>query len=371
MRLSVARRVGLVVALGLGVHAAAAQAQVTVGGLVYSQFGYSLKPDSGLVATTGSAGHDNNFDVTRAYVNLNAKFADGVSARITSDIDSRGLSFGGTSETQLTLRLKYAFVAWQPDAKGPLTYKFGLMQTPWIDWEESLWDYRMQGTVAFDRNKLFPASDFGAGIDGSWNYDQVNMQVGVYDGEGYSATPGDPGKDVEGRLSYRLAKTDMAGRSGGLRITGYAQLGDANGGGTRTRFIGNLAYKSKAVTLAAEIGVGQDSINATHPKQKQEIISAYGVYNIPRSKVALIGRVDTFDPNTDSTGTATGGTVQANNAGNVAVNKQTRFIGGISYAISPNLRVLLDIDTNSLENGATNAFDKNRSMLFFHTEAKF
>jgi hypothetical protein len=362
MRFSVARRVMLAVTFGLGVHATAARAQVTVGGVGYFQYGYSLKPDSGLVASTGHAGHDNNFDVGRSYVNVNAKFADGVSARITSDVDGRGLSFGGVSETQLTLRLKYAYVGWQPNAKGALTYKIGLMQTPWIDWEENLWDYRMQGTTAFDRNKLFPSSDFGAGVDGNWNYDQVNMQVGVYNGEGYSSAPGDPGKDFEGRLSVRLAKTDMAGRSGGLRATGYVQIGQSNGGGTRQRFIGNVSYKSKAVTLAAEIGVGQDSTNATHPKQKQQTISAFGVFNLPKSKAALIARVDVFDPNTDSTSAA------KNSTGS---NKQTRFIGGASYAISPNLRVLLDVDTNSLENGSTNSFDKSRSMLFFHTEIKF
>jgi predicted porin len=147
-----------------------------------------------------------------------------------------------------------------------------------------------------------------------------------------------------------------------LRATGYVQFGKSNGGGTRQRFIGNVSYKSKAVTLAAEIGVGQDSTNATHPKQKQQTISAYGVFNLPKSKAALIARVDIFDPNTDSTSAATNAT---------GANKQTRFIGGVSYAISPNLRVLLDLDSNSLENGSANSFDKSRSMLFFHTEIKF
>jgi hypothetical protein len=365
MRLRSAFGVILAITAGFGAGASSAAAQVTLGGLIYGQYGYSLNADSGLVATTGSAGHDNNFDITRGYLNANAKFADGVSARITTDVDGRGLSFGGTAETQLTIRLKYAFVAWQPNAKGPLTYKFGLMQTPWIDWEENLWDYRMQGTVAVDRNKIFPSSDFGAGIDGNWNYDQVNAQIGVYNGEGYSSTPGDPSKDFEGRVSVRLAKSDMAGRTGGLRLTGYAQIGASNGGGTRTRFIGNLSYKSKAVTLAAEYEVGQDSTATKTPQQKSAVMSVYGVYNVPNSKVGLIARLDTYDPNTDSTLTA------VNSATNTTVNKQTRMIGGISYAVSPNFRVLLDVDLNSLANGATNAFDKSRQMLYFHTEVKF
>ena len=50
------------------------------------------------------------------------------------------------------------------------------------------------------------------------------MQVGVYDGEGYSNAPGDPGKDVEGRVSIRPANTDLGGRAGGVRLTGYGQV---------------------------------------------------------------------------------------------------------------------------------------------------
>ena len=53
------------------------------------------------------------------------------------------------------------------------------------------------------------------------------------------------------------------------------------------------------------------------------------------------------------------------------MNKQTRIIAGVSYAISPNLRVLLDIDSNSLQNGGNNAFDVANKTLFFHTEFTF
>jgi hypothetical protein len=360
MHLSIVRRAALALFIGLAIDAASAGAQVTVGGVVYAQYGYSLKPDSGLVATTGAAGHDNNFDVTRAYVNVTAKFADGVTTRVTTDVDGRAAAAG-----QLSIRLKYAFVAWQPQAKGPLTYKLGLVQTPWIDWEENLWDYRMQGTTAFDRNKLFPSSDFGAAIDGMWNYEQVNAQIGLYNGEGYSSALGDPGKDFEARLSVRVAKSDMAGKSGGLRINGYAQMGKSNGGGTRSRLIGNLSYKTKAVTLAAEYALGQDSTAAKTPQQKSGTMSIYGVYNLPHSRAAVIARIDSYDPNTDSTLTA------SNSAANTTVNKQTRVIGGVSYAVTPNLRVLLDLDLNSLQNGATNSFDRSRQMLYFHTEFKF
>jgi hypothetical protein len=289
-------------------------------------------------------------------VNVLGKLAGGVQTRITVDVDGRK-----AAANQLSFRLKYAFVGWTP-GKSALTYKMGLFTTPWIDFEEAIWDYRMQGPTAFDRNGLFPSSDFGLGADGTWNADQVNMQVGVFDGEGYGNAPGDPGKDVEGRLSLRLARTNLNGRVGGVRLSVYGQIGKATGGGTRNRFIGNLSYKSKAVTLVAEYLIGQDSTGVTTPKQKAGVLSAYGVFNIPNSKAALIARVDTYDPNTDSTSTAKNAT---------AANKQTRVIGGVSYQIAPNLRVLADVDLNSLQNGSTNSFDKSRQTFLFQTQFTF
>ncbi len=359
MRSSVTRQVMLAVSVSLGVPVAALSAQaptISVGVLGYAQYTYALKVDS----TLSPAAHANNFDVTRAYITAQGKFADGIGVRVTADVDGRK-----AAANQQTFRLKYAYVTWQPNAKGPLTYKIGEIHTPFIDWEENLNDYRFQGTMPMERAGYMSSSDFGAGVDGMWNFEQVNMQLGVYNGENYNNAPGDQRKDVEARVSVRLSKTNMAGKSGGLRATAYGQIGKSNGGGTRQRFIGMLSYKSKAVTLAAEFGMAQDSINATHPKQKGSVLAAYGVYNFPKSKFAVIGRVDNFDPNTDSTAVA------LNSAGNTAANKQTRVIAGISYTVNSNFRFLVDADLNSLQNGATNPFDKTRQMLSFHTEFKF
>ena len=356
MRLSVAHRVMLAVILGFGVHAVAADAQVTVSGVGYVSYGYALNADSSLVATTTSAGHQNNFDVSRSYINVQTRSAN-IATRVTADVDGRK-----AATNQLTFRLKYAFVAWTPDSSH-LTYKLGLIHTPWVDWEESLWDYRMQGTMPTERNGLQTSSDFGAGVDGTWHFDDVNAQVGVYNGEGYSNAPGDPSKDIEGRISVRLAKSDLGTKSSGLRLSGFAQLGTSPAGGaTKQRFIGMLSYKSKALTLAAQIAMGQDSISGTIPKQKSRVTSVYGVYNLPNSKAALIARVDMYDPNTDSTSTATNAT---------GFNKQTRFIAGVSYNIAPNFRVLADVDLNTLDGTVSNAFDKTSKTFFFHTQFTF
>src|SRR3989475_11414027 len=161
----------------------------------------------------------------------------GPQPRVTGNPQRRG------SGTQM-LRLKYAFAAWTPTGSA-LSYKLGLLHTPWLDWEEALWDYRMQGTMALDRNGYATAADFGAGIDGKWKDDLVNGQVTVVNGEGYSGGPGDKRKDVQARVSVRVATTDDNSRVGGLRLTGYAGVGKRTGGGDRNRFVGMVSYRDR------------------------------------------------------------------------------------------------------------------------------
>ena len=314
--------------------------QVTVSGVVYGQYLYQLKDSLG-------AGDQNQFSIQRAYINVVGKFSGGLQTRVTGDLQPSG------SGNQM-LRLKYAFAAWTP-AGSDLTYKLGLLHTPWLDWEEALWDYRMQGTMALDRNGYATAADFGAGIDGKWQDDQVNGQLTVVNGEGYSGGTGDNRKDVMARVSVRLVKTDDNSRVGGLRLTGYAGVGKPTSGGTRNRFLGMLSYRSKQFTLAAEYAATKDTVTVTPvPETTGRVISAFGVYHVQSSGVALIARVDVVDPNTSVSG-----------------DRQTRVIGGISYQVTPNLRVLADVDNLSYETTPTGLQDATRSRGLFQMQFTF
>jgi len=314
--------------------------QVTVSGVVYGQYLYQLKDSLG-------AGDQNQFSIQRAYINVLGKFSGGLQTRVTGDLQPSG------SGNQM-LRLKYAFAAWTPTGSD-LTYKLGLLHTPWLDWEEALWDYRMQGTMALDRNGYATAADFGAGIDGKWQDDQVNGQLTVVNGEGYSGGTGDNRKDVMARVSVRLVKTDDNSRVGGLRLTGYAGVGKPTSGGTRNRFLGMLSYRSKQFTLAAEYAATKDTVTVTPvPETTGRVISAFGVYHVQSSGVALIARVDVVDPNTSVSG-----------------DRQTRVIGGISYQVTPNLRVLADVDNLSYETTPTGLQDAARSRGLFQMQFTF
>lgn len=271
--------------------------------------------------------HNNAFDVTRTYVNFNAKFAGGVSTRITPDIYR-------VTDGSLAYRVKYAYVAYAPGAAN-VTYKFGLLQTPWLSREEDLWGYRMQGSVALDRNKYLTSADFGLSADTKLAAGKLDLNLAIVNGEGYSKGEGDDRKDYMVRASYLISATDDNSATGGLRLSGYAGFGKPTGGGERTRYVGMLSYASKQFTLAGEYALATDSSTTTPTAEaKGSVISAFGVYRLTNSPVALIGRVDLVDPNTD-----------------VANDKNTRIIAGASYQVSPNLRVLADVDLLSHEAG--------------------
>ncbi len=344
--------VGLALAAVVAGRAAAQAPTVTVGGVAYAQFQYQLKD---------TANHVNNFDITRAYINVNGKFAYGIGSRVTADIFR-------TADGSLSYRLKYAYVTWNPE-KSALTYKFGQMHTPWVDWEEHLWDYRVQGQVAMERAGYMSSSDFGFGVDGNWGYDKVNMQVGVYNGENYNKAPGDQRKDLMGRVSMRLMGTDEGGRDGGLRLTGYGQLGKPTSGGTRKRFIGMLSYHSKALTVAAELASTKDTVAAPAVLEKNgQVVSVFSVYRIPKSKFSVLARFDQTDPNTATDPIANG----ASN-----IDRTRRVIAGVTYTWSGNLRLTADIDNLSYQYqlDPTKAADydkqKVRSQFNLHAQINF
>src|SRR5437016_8860698 len=286
MPFSYRRALGMTVAaVATSTAALAAQApappQVTVGGLVYTQYVYQLKD---------SVNHFNNFDITRAYLNVLGRFAGGVATRVTVDVQRFGT--GGNAaitnpDNSLRLRLKYAFATYTPQGI-PLTFKGGLIHTPWLDWEEALWDYRVQGAMAMDRAGYLSAADLGVGVDGKWGPDKVNFQLTVVNGRFYSKPGTTEGKDAQARVSVRMLDTDDSSRVGGLRITGYAGYGRAPTG-DRNRYIGMISYRSKQMTLAGEAAATQDGqLGATNG----HVYSAFGLYKFPQTKAAVIARVD-------------------------------------------------------------------------------
>ena len=148
------------------------------------------------------------------------------------------------------------------------------------------------------------------------------------------------------RASFRIIKTDVPpqevtstggrgpsaptpSRVGGLRLTGYAQIGRPTTGGTRQRYIGLLSYRSNLLTLAGEWAATTDSsLAGKNAYQKKGTVgSVYGVLRVPNSGFSLMARYDVIDPDTKA-----------------SRDRQDRVIAGASYTVSSNLRILGDVD---------------------------
>ena len=339
------KRIGLIVVLGLAGRAAGVSAQtpsVTITGVGYAQF--SFHP-------TDTAKFTNNFEVTRAYINVLGRFGHGISTRVTPDVYR-------VTDGSLGYRLKYAFVAWTPDSTGPLTFKFGMLNTPYVEWEEQLWDYRMQGPVAMDRSGYLSSSDLGFLVDGTWGGEKVTLSAGVINGENYNRALGDKRKDLVGRISVRLKASDDAGRQGGLRLTGYGHYGKPTGGGARQRILGLLSYRSKALILGGLAAATKDSALTTPitPSRTGRVLSTFGVLRVaPLYKLQFVGRFDLVDPDNDHDD-----------------DRSTRFIVGIGYQLTPNLRLLADLDKVSYQGGITTpALEVVRSQALFQVMFTF
>ncbi len=310
-----------------------ASAQTKVSGVVYSQYGYATSADTAGV-------HQNAFDVTRAYLNFTHSFDHGIATRITGDIyrDANG---------SINYRLKYAYFTWTPK-NSHVDFRFGQTQTPWLDWDEGLWGYRMQGPMALDRNHYITSSDIGLAMDGSWAEHKFDIQLSAMNGEGYHAGEGDQHKDISARASLRLLKSDEGGSRGGLRVTVYGQTGHHVGGAARDRLIGMLSYKSKVLLLAGEAASMKDG------STKGRMVTLFGTLTPKDSKVGIIGRVDILDPNTS-----------VSNDGN------TRVIAGVSYDLSPNVKLLADVDHVSYQGTPSVETKAKGSHLYFQTQFTF
>jgi len=334
---------------------APAPSPITVTGLVYTQFLYQLADTSYGVS---------RFDITRAYINILGKWSGGLQARITGDIFTN-------SDSSRAYRLKYAYAAYTP-AKSPLTFKAGLIHTPWLDWEEALWDYRMQGAMAMDRDGYLSSADFGIGIDEKTGSDVTNGQITIVNGENYNKGTGDDGKDIMARFSVRVLESDDKSRVGGLRVSVYGQWGVPTSGGQRERAIMMLSYRSKIFTVAAEAAATRDTVSGTavvagvyptaiavqHPTNGH-VYSAYGVFHIPQAKgkpgnAAIIARVDIQKPNSGGVNTQT-----------------TRYIAGVSYQLHPNWRLLADVDLLSYQTTPTAAQVLTQKTAYFQTQINF
>src|SRR3954462_12489587 len=179
---------------------------VTVGVQTFLQYSYDFQDVNSF----------NAFDVTRGYINIQAKLSPHVRVRFTPDVRP---TTDASLVSNLTLRLAYASL--EADVADHSTLFFGMHETPWLSFEESINRYRVQGPMVAEREGLIPGpTDLGVSVRATG--EKVEVHAGLYNGEGYGRQEVDKYKSAQGRVTVRPFDD---GPASSLRVSGFYSYG--------------------------------------------------------------------------------------------------------------------------------------------------
>ena len=164
---------------------------IKVGVTIYTDFTYQQNPTT--TDADGNTINPSGFNVSRSYINITGNLNHIVSFRITPDVTREtGLVSLGTgssvSNDSLVFRIKYAFGQVNLDdwmTKGSWV-RFGIQQTPLLDYEEGIYRYRFQGTTFTEREGFYNSADAGVSFHTNFPKNYGEIHAGYYNGDGYA-----------------------------------------------------------------------------------------------------------------------------------------------------------------------------------------
>ena len=303
-------------------------AETSVKGTVYANWAMNL---------THGANNYNAFTIGRAYFGAESKLSDFTSMRITFDIRPDKFKTPETSiidSDQDTVRvpkltayagyaviLKYAYAEWKikPVARV-VRLRLGLQPTMYLNYMESVWERRYVEKCTGDLNDFTSTSDLGfsalaaLGPQGSLG----ETGISVLNGTKYSDFE-DKNKNKDLNLFGKITPFYNNGEFNQVAFFGQVYVGtqnrtiakSENASDWKKRLIslgGKLAYQKK-FDLCFDMNFQTLGTGENRDDQKQRALSFWGnVYlnalapaSSPLRTLALYGRYDKYDPNTDVT----------------------------------------------------------------------
>jgi len=347
---------------------------------------YFLSYQNGVTFNGSSLSDDktdnySKFILKRGYLDIQKSFTPWLSTRFTPDL------YQDSTSGQFNLRVKYLYAdfKWKGgDFIAKPDLEVGMVHTPWIDFQEGLWPWRMQDTLFIERAGITSSADLGMTLGGlfggelpksyqdevsnKWAGRYGSFQLGIYNGGGYSTSEKNANKPIALRVSVRPMPDILPG----LQLSAFGLEGKGNVADTYFTkdgpfkgkeiypdfkiFEGQISYQHKYFSLGAEYYDGRGNAAGTayytdkdyvEGKVSQGLIfqaryqSGYSfdaMVRFPESrKWALIGRMDYFDPDTK-------GVYLQSNAPYTNRDVQRRYIAGIAYYLFKDNIILFDYD---------------------------
>ena len=192
---------------------------IRIGATIFADYTVMTEPKG--TDVDGNTFTPNAFNVGRAYINVTGQINHMILFRITPDI-VRETGTGSSSAGSYVYRLKYAYAQFNMDdwmSRGSYA-RFGMQQTPWVDFMETVYRYRFQGTIFEDRESFLSSSDVGATFRYNFKNNYGDVLGGFYNGENYNRAETNDQKAFMIRGTVRpLPMGPPVIR--GLRVTGF------------------------------------------------------------------------------------------------------------------------------------------------------
>lgn len=293
------------------------------------------------------------FDLKRGYFTLKTRLNDKLSVRYTQDIT---LDTEGDDAGNVEMRLKYLYLAVDLEEIGLMrnsSIEFGLVHRPWVDFEQKINGYRVQGPMYTDRYDISTSADFGIMVEGliggvltgdktdylssGHNGRYGSYAIGLFNGGGYHQIEQNNNKVVESRLTLRPLP-DIAP---GIQISWALALGKTNLPGNQGDYLMNLFFLSsenRILRFTAQYYRGTGSYDGSltdisGTSYKNNGYSLFAEILIPETPISLFSRYDSFDSH------------------QFTLLQSRSAIGGIAYRFMRN-KVLFNYQHDSL-NGIT------------------
>jgi hypothetical protein len=169
---------------------------------------------------------------------------------------------------------------------------FGMHETPWLSFEESVNRYRVQGPFFAERQGLIPGpTDLGVSVKTTGT--RMQIHAGVYNGEGYGRSELDKYKSIEGRFTARPFVDDDAGSS--VSISGFYSYGWYANDRPRNVAIVMGTYEQPHVVATGQYLSATDNPFVARDVERSGM-SFFGEVRQGLTGWAGVGRVDIFDP---------------------------------------------------------------------------
>ncbi len=261
---------------------------IKVGVLVFGDYTYTASVAPPARDADGNEIHPSSFNISRAYLNVSGSLNRYLSFRVTPEV-ARETGASSLSGSQ-TFRLKFAWAEVNLErwlTKGSWI-RAGLTQTPWIDYEESIYRYRFQGPLFVDREGFLFASDNGVAFHYNVPGDFGDVQAGIYNGEGWAHS--DPNNEKSLQLRGTLRPFPGLRSLHGLRVTAFYDADHYAAGLPRNRAIGQVTYEHPLVNAGVDLLATTDRPTFTTPESRTHGASLWATPRFSHGWEALLRR---------------------------------------------------------------------------------